>query len=707
MTSWRGWHGIGQRSAQALGLALLLALVAALAIAAEPWLDLEQDVGLAWLYAARGPVAPPPEVLVVAIDEASTQALGLPVSPRDWPRSLHAQLVQALAQAGARLIVFDISFELPAADPAQDLALARAMAQAGHVLVTDPLRKSSRPLHDARGRALAQVVVETVQPPTPVIADAVWGHAPFMLPKAARVDAYWTFRNRDIDAPTLPVLALAAWADSAAPDQRDALADTLLARRQRLHAEADASYLWLYGPPRTLPTLGYDQVLRQGRDASATPLLDQVGGKAVFVGFSASTPWGQDRLRDDHRTVFSQDDGLNISGVELAATAFANLLHDRPLHPLSTPGRLAVAVAGALLMALLCTLLPPAAALLASTALAAGWCAWVLHCFSQHAWWWPSVVPLVVQWPLALFAGTWLHYRRTDRERARLKRSFGYYLPSALVEQLSRGGAGSITRNNRVVFGSCLASDASKYTSLAENMDPASLGRLLNDYYAQLFVPVERSGGQVVDVVGDAMVAVWIAPEAADQARRQACQAALAIAAAVDRFNQARPGQPALETRFGLHCGELMVGNVGASRHYEYRAVGDIINTASRLEGLNKALGTRLLASADTVAGLHGLCVRALGGFLLAGKARAVDVVELRGLDADASAQDRALCAAFADGWQLYADRQWSAAASSFSQLLQQWPDDGPARFYLQRCTQLLADPPGGPWSPVVTMGSK
>ncbi len=708
MAALRGLHGIGRTSAQALGLALALALAAALTIAAEPWLDLEQDIGLAWLYSARGPALVPPEVLVVAIDEAATLALGQPSSPRDWPRSLHAELVQALAQAGARLIVFDMSFELPSGQPARDLVLARAMGKAGNVLVTDPLRKSSQPLHDARGRALAQVTVETTLPPIPAIAEAVWGHAPFMLPKAARVDAYWTFRNRDIDAPTLPVLALSAWAALAPPDERAAQIDQVQARRQRLHAEADASYLWLYGPPRTVPTLGYDQVLQRGRDVSTTPLRDLVGGKAVFIGFSASTPGGQDRLRDDHRTVFSQDDGLNISGVELAATAFANLLHDRPLRPLTAPQRLAVAGAWALLLALLCTVLRPAWAMLVSTVLAAAWLWWVLRCFSQQAWWWPSVVPLAVQWPLALFAGTWLHYRRTERERALLKRSFGYYLPGALVDQLSLGGGGgAMTESNRVVYGSCLSSDASKYTSLAENMDPASLGRLLNDYYAELFVPVERSGGQVVDVVGDAMVAIWVAPEAAMQARRQACEAALTIASAIDRFNQARPGQPVMETRFGLHCGELMVGNVGASRHYEYRAVGDIINTASRLEGLNKPLGTRLLASADTVAGLPGLSVRPLGAFLLVGKAKAVAVVELRGLAAAASAQDRALCVAFAQALQHYGDRQWPAATMALLQLLQRWPDDGPALFYLQRCRQLLTEPTEANWSPVVTMTVK
>ena len=159
----------------------------------------------------------------------------------------------------------------------------------------------------------------------------------------------------------------------------------------------------------------------------------------------------------------------------------------------------------------------------------------------------------------------------------------------------------------------------------------------MNRYYAVLFEPVKRHGGLVQDVVGDSMLAVWATTEPDLSLRSRACLAALDIASAVDRFNAAS-GRLALPTRIGLHSGQLLLGSVGAMDHYEYRAVGDIVNTATRLEGLNKHLGTRLLVSADVLQGLEGLMSRELGAFLLAGKSRPIVVHELIARAADATA---------------------------------------------------------------------
>ncbi|TMH00752.1 MAG: adenylate/guanylate cyclase domain-containing protein, partial [Betaproteobacteria bacterium] len=326
--------------------------------------------------------------------------------------------------------------------------------------------------------------------------------------------------------------------------------------------------------------------------------------------------------------------------------------------------------------------------------------------FAAAASWWPSIIPIGVQLPLALFAGTALHYRDSRREREAIKHAFGYFLPSAMVDQLAHN-IGAVTEANRVVFGACLASDVSQYTALAESMEPGQLGRLLNDYFAQLFVPVERSGGAIMDVVGDAIVAIWTAPTSNAAVRRSACEAVLEIVASLDRFNGAAAGRPALATRFGLHCGDILIGNVGASHHYEYRAVGDIVNTASRLQALNKALGTRLLASADTVEGLDGLLTRPVGTFRLAGKAVALRVVELRGLQADVGPAEQSLCERFTQALARHDARQWREAADLFFDILAQAPDDGPSRFYLARCSELLATPLDESWSPTVAMDVK
>jgi adenylate cyclase len=229
----------------------------------------------------------------------------------------------------------------------------------------------------------------------------------------------------------------------------------------------------------------------------------------------------------------------------------------------------------------------------------------------------------------------------------------------------------------------------------------------MNQYYAELFKPVERLGGVVSEVVGDAMLAIWAASSAQTSVRRQACQAALDIVAALERFNQAVAERPALPTRFGLHSGQMFLGSIGASHHYEYQAVGDMVNTATRIQGLSKYLGTRILASEETVDGLEEFLTRPVGSFLLVGKSTAVRVVELGGRKQDANPQVTLVYQKFADALEAYRRRQWRDAASRFSEILDVLPEDGPSRFYLHRCESYVLNPPDEPWQPTVRIDQK
>ena len=759
-----------RRLFNALALGLVIGLAGVLAVAIAPFANIEESVGLHWMFNLRGPVSAPAEVVVVAIDEQSAQKLGLPDKPRDWPRNLHAQLVHYLAQAGARVICFDLTFDVPSTPPSHDQEFSAAIERAGNVLLAASLRKETIRMRSATGQSIGNVVIEKPAPPIPILEKAARGHAPFLLPKSSRVNTYWTFRSNSGDAPTLPVLAFQIYARDAfegfltllrkvEPDiplgfpekasqvlaseagasitfaVRDALIKdprigermsqqlrdssgsdlTVEGRRAiqsllHLYSTSETSYLNFYGPPRSIETVSYYRVLEAARstDPSSAGGLDANAfrNKAVFVGFSAASEAGQDRLRDDYRTVYSQPNGLDISGVEVAATAFANLLEDRPLRPTPPAWQLAIVAAWGLALGIACRLLRPIPAAGVVYALAAVYLWVVYDRFVDAALWLPSIIPIGVQLPLALFAGLWLNYLDTRREREIVKQAIGRYLPSAVVDQLARN-IGPITSANQVVFGTCLATDAEKYTSLAENMDPGELGKLMNEYYAELFVPVERLGGVVVDVVGDAMVAIWAAASSDAKLRGNACQAALEIIQALDRFNGASVGRPALLTRFGLHSGQMLVGSIGASRHYEYRAVGDIVNTASRIQSLNKTLGTRLLASEPTVDDcLDQFITRPLGSFLLAGKSNAVSVVELLGRKQDLGAQS-SLCEMFAGALDAYRSRRWREAADRFSDILQSVPDDGPSRFYRERCEHMLLNPPDGEWTPTIRVDIK
>ena len=466
-----------------------------------------------------------------------------------------------------------------------------------------------------------------------------------------------------------------------------------------MYTGSDSPYLDFYGPPRTIPTIPYDLVLAR---LSGTGAALDVRGKAVFVGLSAYTGTEQ---RDGVNTVFSQPNGLDLSGVEIAATAFGNILEGRAIEPAPARTQLALALGWGVALGLVAWRLTcsprqrccskrhssiSSSSRTASGPPGSGFRSSVRSSSRQGS-------------PLRRPSS---RHRETRREREHLSTALAHYLPARIAEELARE-IGDVRARDQLVFGTCLSTDAHQYTALSENMDPTELGAFMNEYYAVLFEPVKRHGGLVQDVVGDSMLAVWATTEPDLSLRSRACLAALDIASAVDRFN-AGSGRLALSTRVGLHSGRLLLGSVGAMDHYEYRAVGDIVNTATRLEGLNKHLGTRILVSADVLQGLDGLMTRELGAFLLAGKSRPVLVHELVGRAGRRyGAGSGAVCYLCRGARRVPARGLVRSDAALAGGEACVRGDDGPSEFYLRWCESHAGELPGDNWDGVVRMEQK
>ena len=156
-----------------------------------------------------------------------------------------------------------------------------------------------------------------------------------------------------------------------------------------------------------------------------------------------------------------------------------------------------------------------------------------------------------------------------------------------------------------------------------------------------------------------------------------------------------------------MHAGHILVGNIGAVDHYEYRPVGDIVNTASRMEGMNKYLGTRILISDQVLQRLDGFYTRRLGSFLPVGKSNPVVVHELLGYLKDISREQQQLCSCFEAGMRAYRMQQWDGAIDAFEQALAIYRADGPSIFYKKRCEGFRQHPPGENWDGTVVMGQK
>ena len=731
----------------------LLLAAAAIALFFSPWgQKIEEDLGLALLFQLRGPRPAPDGALIVNLDHDASSQLGLPENFSTWPRSVHARVVDRLRECGAGAITFDVHFveERKAED---DLAFATAVRRAGNVILFEDLRRLPRTLPDA-GLKPGDVAVDTLVPPHPLFADAALALAPFPIPKRpVRINQTWLFKQSAGEVPTMPAVALAAMARPAAPGLQTILrrhlpapafqpssADTelsaeiisarelfrrhpelaervmddiaaataaampppersLLQALVRLYAGGDSIHINYYGPPATIPTLSYDDILAADESGLAR-LRGRIGGRAVFIGAARTTWSGQ---KDGFYTVFSQPDGLDLSGVEIAATVYGNLIDNTAVRRLSPLACTLLLTAAGIAAALFCTLCPPVIAggillLLSACAVAAAGFA-----FDRHCLWPPLVIPLSLQLPLAFVVATIHHSVRASRERGNIRRALELYLPGSAVDELTRD-LSFIRNGDRMVYGACLLTDAQRYTALSESVTPEELSRVMKEYYQHLFQPVTDWGGQVCNIIGDSMLAIWPSAGQEVQPREKACQAALQLLTAIDRFNRLNP-ENALPTRIGLHYGYLLMGNIGAGSHFEYAPIGDIVNTASRIEGLNKLLGTRALASEAAIAGVYGVASRLLGRFLFAGKTQPITIYQLLTTDEVAASERHALDELFAKALAEFQSQRWEEAAAGFERCLTRHDDDGPSRFYLKLCYTYRDQPPPADWEGVIAVG--
>lgn len=432
-------------------------------------------------------------------------------------------------------------------------------------------------------------------------------------------------------------------------------------------------------------------------------LSDRFQGRAVFVGFFEQR---RSEQQDYFDSVFSERSGQRLAGVEIGATAFANLLRRESIRPLPILAQWGIIGVWGLLVAALAVRLRGFGAAAVILGASAAYFAAAYALFDAYRLWMPLVAPLALQAPVALVAGLAWNHAVLRQQRERIQSALGYYVPPSVVTRLAVESASPRGRRE-VVYGTCLVTDAQQYTTLSESLDPAELGDLMDAYYEVLVDAVHREGGIVSDIGGDSMVAVWPAAHSIESARCAANRGAVEVLAAVDAFNAARVRRK-LPTRIGLDAGQVLLGNVGASGRGEYRAVGDIVNTAARLQSLNRLLGTKILVSDAAAPAATGFHYRPLGDFLLVGKRTPVSVLELRSENGGLGERARELDDAFANALALFRSGNWEAAEAEFSTIARRAPEDKAAQFFAAQCGNLRRHYAGGDgWDGVVRITTK
>lgn len=673
---------VAQRRARRLGTVglIMVGVLALNPVVGDRFAQASYDTLFRWRPDRLSPV--PQEVIVVRMDDDSREELG---QRREfvWDRHLHTRLMENLTRAGARGVVIDLFLADPTPD---DPALVEALERQTNVVLGSRLIEQWT---DDGQR------VQRIDPPHPALAS-----------RATALGLMSVVAGRDgVVRRLFPGRTMAD--DTWVPTLGWAAALLMSENRVALH-NAPLANLWLhyYGPPhRTLPSITYVDALRP----ESAPLL---AGRIAVVGshfdldFPGSrkdtfpSPWGGGRYE--------------ITGVELHATAVLNLLRGEWLQRFPALVELALVTLAALCLGSCLPRLRPAVA--TAIGLGAGLAVAVLSIVL--AWhtqrWWPWLVVTGVQVPAAIFWKWASHVLTVGHEKDLLRRSLATYLSPRLMEEIVAHPdslrLGGEQRPLAILF-----TDIADFSRIAGRVEPTELVALLNEYYETAIACIHETSGTVLGILGDGLLAVWNAPVAQPDPEGRALTTARLLRQRLHPFERRAGGSPSLHTRIGLHSGLAYVGNFGSPDRFVYTAIGDAVNLASRLEGLNKILGTRALATRTFTLPLQlphpG---RSLGFFRFKGFDQGFEVLEINLESGDEpnhpspSTPGRASVPdPFDVGLQRFGQGAFAAAIECFEAALDQRPEDGPARFYAAHCRQLLQHPVRFKGPPVIELTDK
>ena len=293
------------------------------------------------------------------------------------------------------------------------------------------------------------------------------------------------------------------------------------------------------------------------------------------------------------------------------------------------------------------------------------------------------------------------------RDNQRVRETFGKYIDPRVVEGLIDRPTLTAAEGQRRVM-TVLFCDLKGFTSLSEGMTPQGLVKVMNRYLSIMSEPIRTNRGIIDKYIGDGIMAYWGPPfvDEADHARF-ACLAAMEMIERIATLRQEIPellgvrGTPMekCDLRIGVATGEALVGSIGSDVMMSYTVMGDVVNLASRLEGVNKTYGTRNLVSERTIAAAGAaLEVREIDRVVVAGHTHSEIIFEILGRKGELTPQQFLSRDKYLEGLAAYREQRWDDALRALNESLGAIPDDGPSMALLKRIESLKANPPSRDW---------
>ena len=627
------------------------------------------------------------EIVIVAIDEKSLKPENL--GPfKGWPRENYAKAIDILNAHDTAVIGIDVTFpDASVAGTDDDKTLSDALSRHDNVVL------ASRYYFDGEYKGY-EWPNETI-----LKADPILGWINIQLDADGFVRSLPLFSESDRGVIDAFSLALARIYLRAQPsDYRvvdnyfDFSDDVRIPAWFRKDAESgeevDFMYINYFAQPNKFTHISFSDLLNEN-------LTDKKGGaidfrdKIVIIGPTAID------LQDDYLSPVSE--GVRMPGVEIHANNVQTVITQEFLRDQSRMSLwltiLGILAANIVLFSLLkVRYTVPLAVIEIFGMLIAGIVAY------------ESRILVNVVYPILTitlsFIGTYLlRFIMEQHERQFIEGAFGHYVNKDVVKQIKKDPhmleLGGAKREITVFF-----SDIAGFTTISEKLKPEELVKFLNQYLGEMTNIIIANQGTLDKYEGDAIMAFWNAPVPQHDHPLHACEAALENQKRLAKLREkwAKAGLPEMHVRIGLNTGEAVVGNMGSENRFDYTAMGDNVNLASRLESINKQYGTFIIISESTYEAVKDKMIcRELDQIRVKGKNEPVKIYELLARKEDQTNEMNARINTYADALLLYRAKRFADAQTKFATL----SGDTPSELFVNRCAEFIKNPPPENWDGV------
>ncbi len=657
-------------------------------------------------YRWRGPTATSNQVTLVLMDDRS--GIDLKRKKGSWSRKNLARGLNNLCRAGAEIIGLDLILSAPSPEPDADAILTAAMDRCNNIVLarvsSAPGTGEINPLPRFQAVTIGDGFIDLPLDPDDVLrkirffnAKTAAGGGLQLLPSFS-LELSRTFLNLDFTF------------DFSDPEYF-VMGDPRGGNLRLPYPDLLINY---YGDFTQFTNLRYsDVVLNQFDPASVRGRIIIIGSTMISQKDYFSTPYsrfqrGVNRFQDKFGKLVDRVLGAKEPGLACHAHAIETILNQTFI---TTVNRRNIIILISLLGLVGLVFHISSNMTMEITFLVAGIFGVLAAAYLAFVKFDIRVDTAGILYVLAgqFIAGTVLQKAFNLKKSSMVTNLFGKYVSSAVVNEIIRGDLATTLEGRRAEL-TILFSDLRDFTTLSENLGARDTGILLNRYFDTMIPVVFEQKGTLDKLMGDAIMAFFGAPLALpDHPERAAISALLMMKKLAEiKKNPDIPGAEKLNIGIGINTGAVTVGNLGSNVFMDYTIVGDAVNLASRLEGINKVYGSNIIISEFTAADLDKkrFITRELDLVKVKGKKKAVRIFELAGFAADLEPADIERITVFEQGLTAYRKQQWDQATEEFKKVVTA-NNDRAAALYLERIALMKNNPPGADWDGVTAFDHK